>query len=195
MASKQDLVTIIAIIPTKWPAVTGRWPRTAAEMRLYAESWYAELGDLHPRTLALALESFSVECREFPPTPGQLRQRTLALTRAPDQAVPSPEAALAEVWDQVRGVGYYGTPEWSHPALAKAVAAVGGWQAVCNSENPEAFRAHFLRLYEGFARSAQHNADLTPALREAAGGAPAAIRDVLHKALPTHEAVPGSGGA
>ena len=57
-----------------------------------------------------------------------------------------PDEAWAEVLHTVQTVGYYRVPAWSHPALADAVQALG-WQTLCQSENPEADRAHFMKFY------------------------------------------------
>lgn len=69
------------------------------------------------------------------------------------------DQAWAEVLQQVRRVGYYGVPVWSHPAVADAVAALG-WQTLCTSDNQEADRAHFMRFYER-AHDRHRDAQLT----------------------------------
>lgn len=79
-----------------------------------------------------------------------------ALTRS-DQL--DADQAWAEVLRQVRRVGYYGVPVWSHPAVADAVAALG-WQTICTSDNQEADRAHFMRFYER-AHDRHRDAQLT----------------------------------
>lgn len=57
------------------------------------------------------------------------------------------DEAWGEVLTQIRKVGYYRTPEWSHPALADAIQAMG-WQDLCMSDNAEADRAHFMKFYQ-----------------------------------------------
>ena len=58
--------------------------------------------------------------------------------------------ALAAVRKAVRIYGYMRGAEAlaSLPSDAAAVAAAIGWDAICDSENPEALRAHFLRLWQ-----------------------------------------------
>lgn len=112
-------------------------------------SWERLLGHRDASTLDLALDRiFAAEDRW--PTP----RRILAeLARMDGEAPPSPAEAWAEVVAQMRRVGRYGQPAWSHEAVGRAaVALYGSWQALCErSEDELAFdRAHFLRFYVAF---------------------------------------------
>ena len=60
--------------------------------------------------------------------------------------VPDADQAWAEVLSEVRRVGSYGVPKFSHPAIAACVEGVG-WRCICLSENIATERAHFLRMY------------------------------------------------
>lgn len=84
----------------------------------------------------------------FPRVSDLVGQLEVGTTRDPDQG-------WAEVLRQVRCEGWCGTPQWSGPAVAEAVQALG-WQEICASDNQEATRAHFLRFYE---RSRQRQQD------------------------------------
>jgi hypothetical protein len=59
--------------------------------------------------------------------------------------------AIAQAWEEVNAQASDGgrsrVPNWSHPAIAETIRAVG-WFQFCSSTNPEAMRAQFLRLYE-----------------------------------------------
>lgn len=80
-----------------------------------------------------------------------------------------PDEAWREVVTAIRRVGMYRTPSWSHPALAETVAALG-WNTLCESENPEADRAHFLRFYASAATRQREQTlvdQLSPAMRDA----------------------------
>ncbi|RJQ10889.1 MAG: hypothetical protein C4551_01915 [Bacillota bacterium] len=83
------------------------------------------------------------------PTISELRE--LATGMLPGNQIPTATEAWAEVKQAFAKVGYYGKPEWSHPALAKTVEAMG-WQSLCMSENDIADRAHFIRLYEVYVK-------------------------------------------
>jgi len=65
------------------------------------------------------------------------------------------DEAWAEVQRQIRTVGYYGQPTWSHPAIAQTVHTLG-WDRLCSSTNPEMDRAHFLRFYASAVHRVHH---------------------------------------
>lgn len=71
-----------------------------------------------------------------------------------DLTVPTPEEGWEEVREQMSRVGYYNSPSWTHPLIARAVKAVG-WRDLCVSEQPDISRAHFLRVYKAFQERAQ----------------------------------------
>lgn len=118
-----------------------------------------------------ALAQFSLEGREFAPPLGLLARRAVELVgEANGYHAPDPEEALREVYRTISAVGIYRTPEWSDSAIASAIDALGGWKAVCNEDNPEAFRAHFLKLYGTARTRVDREALLGPSVRELAGG-------------------------
>lgn len=92
------------------------------------------------------------------PSIAELRQAAVGML--PKNDVPNSGEAWGEVVRQLHSVGYYGRPSFSHPAVAKAVKAIG-WYELCVSENPTADRAHFLRIYEGY-REREVNKALQP---------------------------------
>jgi hypothetical protein len=64
----------------------------------------------------------------------------------------------------MRRVGYYRPcPEFSHPAIGKAVRAIGGWRYLCSSENTVSDRARFFETYERFREQA-HREETMPEL-------------------------------
>lgn len=91
--------------------------------------------------------------------------RDLAMRGAID--APPEHAAWNEVMRAVRLDGRYRTPKWSHRAIAAAINAIG-WVSLCDSENLEADRAHFLRLYRDATESAVREANVRPMLAAAA---------------------------
>jgi hypothetical protein len=98
--------------------------------------------DLEPAARAVAaLGSTS----RFFPAVAELRQAIVA--EADPDPLPDPDQAWAEVVANARD-GIYGTPIYSHPAVADTVRAMGGIRSLAVSENLMADRAHFLRLYE-----------------------------------------------
>lgn len=133
------------------------------------------LGPLDARAVAAAIEQFSLEGREFAPPLGLVARRAHELvTQVRGESVPDAHQALSEVTEWIRKVGVYGTPEWSHPAIGGTVEALGGWEATCLDDNPEAYRAHFLRLYEVMRARVEREALIAPSLRELMDAAAAA---------------------
>jgi hypothetical protein len=134
--NEREYAVVTARVAQFWPH--SAWPVATCHG---AESL---LLDLPARVVVAAVEQLAVEGREFAPPPGLVRQRACVLLADP---MPDADRALAEVNAAVRNPGAYGHPVWSHPAVGATVDAMGGWQAVCASENPDAFRAHFLKIY------------------------------------------------
>lgn len=99
---------------------------------------------------AAALELIA-SSRWFPAV-AELRQA--AVEAMPENQIPGPGEAWGEVVGQLRAVGWYGRPSFSHPAITKAVKAMG-WRELCMSENVVADRAHFLRIYENYQERAK----------------------------------------
>ncbi len=62
--------------------------------------------------------------------------------------LPSPEEAWAQVRDCIRRVGHYGIPQFSHPEVSAAVAAIG-WETLCAMQIGESgvYHAQFLKAY------------------------------------------------
>ena len=68
------------------------------------------------------------------------------------------------VLDEVRRTGVYGQPRL--PGLVQRAVDVVGWREICLSENVDAVRAHFLRVYEQLAQRARREVALPAMLRE-----------------------------
>ena len=66
---------------------------------------------------------------------------------AKEDTIPMVGDAWAEVLREIGRTGSRGTPEFSHPAIARAVAGVG-WRNLCLSELISVERAHFYRIYD-----------------------------------------------
>lgn len=77
------------------------------------------------------------------PAIGEIRRATAQVLLA----APSPAEAVGEVREQLRTVGLYGTPRFSHPLIRRAVDAAD-WRHLCMSEEPTVSMAQFRRLYE-----------------------------------------------
>ena len=134
--TRQDSVELFVLLGAAYP----REPITEAQIGLYE----AFLAPYAFDTVRNAVLRHIAQSPWFPRI-----SDLLALIAEPDTV--SADQAWAEVQRQIRSVGVYGTPQWSHPAIAAAVTALG-WEAVCRSTNPEADRAHFLRFFDTAVR-------------------------------------------
>jgi len=128
---RQDNLELFALLAAAYP----KEPMTEAQIALYE----AFLMDYPGPVVRAAVLRHIAQSPWFPRI-----SELLALIHEGDQL--DADAAWAEVQRQIRTVGYYGQPTWSHPAIAAAVDALG-WDTLCRSTNPEADRAHFLRFY------------------------------------------------
>lgn len=126
-------VLLAAYRPVDWPA---------SSHALYVEG----LRDLEVGQ-AVAVVKAKVYAGEWEHMP-RIADLRRAVTTAVDP-IPGVEVAFAEVLALIRQRGYTRPPaagDWSHPAIAAAVDAIG-WSALCQSENIGIERAHFLKLY------------------------------------------------
>jgi hypothetical protein len=131
------------------------------------EAYYAVLQDLDPEVLHAACLKYTSEPHEFFPKPGQLRQEVADMVALAD-AVPDPWTAWEEVNQQMRAIGSYGEPDFSHRIIRKAVDAVGGWNYLCLSENIVADRARFIEAFSSMHARANDEVRMLPQLKEMA---------------------------
>lgn len=133
------------------------------------KAYTALLVDL-PFPVARAAVDRVVAMSRFFPSVAEIREAAAALA---DQDAPSPEHAWAEVSREVRTKGYNRRPEFTHERIRQAVDAVGGWSALCGSDNEHADRAHFWKAYQAMtakAREAVILRNATPITAEEARG-------------------------
>ena len=84
---------------------------------------------------------------EFLPTVAKLRETARNLAQPK-------RMTWVEAWDnvqqQMRKVGYIGTPTFSSDITAQVVKSMG-WRQLCGSDNPDIVRAHFRDMYTALA--------------------------------------------
>lgn len=130
-----ELAPILAVLVEACPGP----PVTEAS----AEVWYRLLKDLRAEDVMAAATRHAASGAVWRPTPGQLR----ALVVRDRLGIADAEDTLAEILAAVRSRGWIKPPERGDlsPVAAAVVEAIG-WQTLCESENPEALRAHVLRI-------------------------------------------------
>lgn len=143
---RDDIAQLLLYASVLWPR-TFVAPASDAELQVVESVWMDVLGFLPLAELRRAMVQWT---GHWPPTPQELRSVVLE-NMAP---IPDYTQALSEIAAEVRRVGWIGQPEFSHKAIAEAVVGMGGWLAVCTSENPETFRAQFRDIYKTVAQRA-----------------------------------------
>lgn len=142
--------------------IVAYWPEFPHQGEVTVNAWYLLLADL-PYDLAQEALVLLAATRVFPPKPAELLDAVAELTLPPDARL-TPAEAWGLVLDAVRQVGVYGRPRL--PGLVGEAVEVVGWREICTSENADAVRAHFMRVYEQLQARARREAALPPALRE-----------------------------
>lgn len=145
--------------------VVAYWPQFPHQGEVTVNAWHELLAHV-PYGLALEAVKLLATTQTFPPAVAELLDAIAELALPPDARM-TPAEAWAMVLDAVRMTGVYGTP--SLPGLVAEAVGVVGWREICTSENPDAVRAHFLRVYEQLQRRARRDVVLAPALRERLG--------------------------
>lgn len=110
------------------------------------------------------------------PTIAELRQAALDVIQ--DNRAPLPGEAWAEVAQQMRDIGYTGRPTFSHPLIEKTVQAMGGWIALCQSEDGMVDRAHFLKVYESYRTRHVEEVKTAPVMMRLVGDVVKSLPDV-----------------
>ncbi len=154
--TKSEAGQVVAILRAHYPG----WRATAETVRTWAEC----LVDLPYEAACAAVKRVVLaEEREFPPPIARIR-REVATLAEPALALTA-EEAWGEVQEEIRRVGWCGSPRWSHPQIAAAVEVIG-WRALCLSgEGDGTTRAHFLRVFAACQARAREQAVLPPGLR------------------------------
>jgi len=139
------------------------------------------LRDLPLHALQIAVKRVLLEHKYFTlPTIAEIRE--LAVSAITPPAIDATEA-LGLLRKAVRRFGYMQAAEGlaSLPPLVRRVAAGIGWDAICESENPEALRAHFMRLYDQASTSERREGLLPEDLRRKIGESQKAIGGAVHR--------------
>jgi hypothetical protein len=156
MCSLRELTSVIEYLATLYPHFQMGKGTPAAYLTI--------LGDLPYDVLKAAAAQIGSSSTFFPAA-AELRKAAMAMVERADGRLSG-----AEAWEQVcreiRVSGYYRTPQFSDPVIYRAVESLGGWQAVCLSENVVADRAHFLKIYDVLATRRHDETAMLPLVRE-----------------------------
>jgi len=158
MATLEEVRELMLIVAAMFPNAPVL---TAANFKAY----HMILGDLDAKMLELAAKEMGRK-KTFFPTAGEIRKAAWALVEKAN-GIPSANDAWAEVCKSFGSHGYYrGAPDWSNPLIGKAIAGIGGYAALCISENPPADRARFLQAYDSYLERERDDAAMLPEVRD-----------------------------
>jgi hypothetical protein len=115
----------------------------------------------------------------FFPAAAELRKAAFGLAERAN-GVPSAQDAWAEVCKSFGSHGYYrGAPEWSHELIGKAIDGIGGYAALCVSENAVADRARFVESYKSYLGRHRDDVAMLPEVRDVVRQLAETLRPVM----------------
>jgi len=145
------------------------------------EVYVTMLKDLPLDILEAAIQQAMAES-EFLPTIARIREKAIVLTG-------TEHVSSLEAWGIVKKAmerwGYYRSPQFDDPLIARAVECIG-WQTLCSSENESADRAHFSKVYESLVHRETSEARMLPEVRQIQQKVRALIAE---RSMPTTDSV------
>ena len=133
--TKEEMSKVLAVFST----VFSR-KETFEEAAQRTKVWQMICSDLDYETAQVAAVKL-MKTAKFEPRPADLIEATESLM---PKTVPDTESAWIEVCKKLNP---YKAPQWSHPLIGEAVKVLG-YRTLCDSENPEWDRQHFIKVYE-----------------------------------------------
>lgn len=131
----KEVVNLVGYISAIWPNFDVK------SNPMVFQVWEKFLVEITFDQAVAFVDKYALDNHAFAPSPAMVRAAFFS------DDIPSSDQALREVNEQIARVGYMGEPKFSHPAIGDAIKAIT-WKETCESDNPEAFRAHFFRIYE-----------------------------------------------
>lgn len=149
------MLLLVCLAASSYPSMQSRDPEPIAK------SWAMMMRDIPVEVLKAAIVKVCRES-EFFPSVAQI----VAAAQELDPRNPKLPTA-AEAWEEVsrlvQTVGPYRAPKYSCETVQRAAKSIG-WYQLCTSDNPEADRAHFMRIYESMRSKHRANQEFDKAL-------------------------------
>lgn len=159
MATKPEVVKLMTVMALAWPRY--ELPKQAFEV------YFQILQDLPTDALEKASHHLMASSTFFPSIS---EWRTAAVDIMINKAgIPSEFEAWEEVVKELRLIGSYGKPRFSHPLIQRAVDTMG-WRQLCASEKLDYDRAHFYKAYASLLNRATEDARMLPEIRRQVSG-------------------------
>ena len=163
--TRTEIIALVALATGAHPSAQGKDPKPIVE------AWSLMLADI---PFPIAKTTVVKMCREskFFPSVAEIIESARALDPRGEKL-----PTAAEAWEEVKiligSVGPYQTPVYSCETIRRAARSIG-WLQLCTGENPEADRAHFLKIYESMRSKHQERRENEKAL-ELSGMRPAIL--------------------
>ena len=156
---RTEIISLVTIAIASCPSAQEKDPEPIAN------AWSLLLGDM-PYEIAKAAVIKVCRSSRFFPSVAEIVDAAHELDPRTDKL-----PTAAEAWEEVKkllsSVGPYVSEKrpliFSCQTVGRAARSIG-WQQLCNSENPEADRAHFMRIYESMRSKHRETTELNKAL-------------------------------
>ena len=154
--NKKEAASLVALAAAHYPSMQQKDP---AQIIV---AWALSMEDI---PFEIAKPAVIKVCREseFFPSVAQIVKASKDIDPRHEE-LPSSAEAWEEVYDKIQYVGQYRSPSFSNNVITRAVNAMG-WKALCEGDNLEADRAHFLRIYESMRQGANSREESDKALQ------------------------------
>ena len=137
--TKQDICALVALAASSNPTMQSKDPAPIVA------AWSLMLADLDP---VVAKAAVIKVCRESDYFPSVARIVAAAEELDPrNEKLPTAAEAWEEVSRLIQLVGPYRAPQYSCDLVRRATRAIG-WLQLCLGDNPEADRAHFMKIFD-----------------------------------------------
>ena len=159
--TKSEIVSLVALASAAYPSAQDKDPDPIVK------AWMLMLSDISYPIAKAAVVRVCRSSRFFP----SIAEIVDAAREIDPRCEHLPTAA--EAWEEVtllmRKAGPTFVPTYSCDTVKRAARAIG-WHNLCLGENPEATRAHFLRLYEAMREKQQETREFEAAIRLSGAG-------------------------
>ena len=153
--TRAEIVALVTLATAAYPAAQAKDPEPVVN------AWKLMLPDI---PFAVARAAVIKVCRSSPFFPSVAGVVEAARELDPCQEhLPTAAEAWEEVSRLIQDVGPYRAPQYSCDTVKRAARSIG-WRQLCMGENPEADRAHFLRLYESMRSRRREQSECEAAL-------------------------------
>lgn len=153
--SREEFMVIVAALKSNYP----NWNLNIKDS-ITLNFWYENLKHIPFDIMQIGIRKL-ISTEEFYPNIAKILKACASVTTAP---VTDSTEAWGLVQRAIRNFGYMRSDEALEslpPDVAKAVIHMGGFQALCESENPEADRAHFYKTMECIERRVKNDSVLS----------------------------------